>query len=380
MHAPIAEEIAQYGPISFARFMELALYEPQGGYYASGRASLGYKGDFYTSVNISPIFGEILAGQFQEMWELMGCPSDFTVIEQGANNGQFAADVLDALQDSPLRDVSFGIIEPFAALRSLQAEKLKGRNVKWYAMIEEVPDFRGVHFSNELFDALPVHVIRSTGVDWAELRVVYSEGQFAWKPSEPVGELAGILKELPQRPAGYTTEIRLSHRSLLQALSRRMSQGFLLTVDYGMNFETLLAPHRKQGTLSCYRKHRRDDNPFEHPGEKDITSHVDFSSLVRDAEQAGFRLEAFTDQYHFLIGAAAKMLQAMDGLPLNSLLRKKIRGLQTLMHPESMGRQFYALLLSRGLNAQLALSGFQYAKDPQDQLFPSSPVANKSHC
>ena len=264
----IADEIAREGPIPFARFMEIALYEPRYGYYASGRAGVGKAGDFFTSVSLGPVFGEMLAGQFLEMWEALGRPEDFTIIEQGANDAQLACDVLDALAGTALGAARFVIIEPFPVLRAIQSEKLRGRRVSWVGSPEALPAFCGVHFSNELFDAFPVHVVRSNGIGWDELHVASGPGGFSWEPLPPAGEVAKALAFYPPRPAGYTTELRLSHRAPLDSLAARLTSGFLLAIDYGMPFESLLAPHRGAGTLSCHANHRRDDNPLERPGEK----------------------------------------------------------------------------------------------------------------
>jgi len=170
--------------------------------------------------------------------------------------------------------------------------------------------------------------------------------------------------DYPVRPAGYTTEIRRGGEEIFRSLAGRMTEGFVLAVDYGMSTESLLAPHRTEGTLSCYRAHRRDANPLEAPGEKDITAHVDFTSLIAAAERAGFSVAGFTDQHHFLVGAAAEMLRAMDGLPPSPESRKKLRALQTLLHPESMGTQFHVLVLGRGLDGPAMLSGLQFARRP----------------
>ena len=174
------------------------------------------------------------------------------------------------------------------------------------------------------------------------------------------GELAGLVAKFPIRPKGFTTEVCLSHRPLLHALVARITRGFLLAVDYGMSCESLLAEHRTDGTLSCYRNHRRDSNPLESPGDKDLTAHVNFSLLAQDAVNAGWHFENFADQHHFLVGAATALLLSLDGRPPDPESRKKLRSLQTLLNPEGMGRRFQALLFSKGISGA-NLSGFQHA-------------------
>jgi SAM-dependent MidA family methyltransferase len=174
------------------------------------------------------------------------------------------------------------------------------------------------------------------------------------------GELAGIVDGFPAREKGFTTEVCLAYRPLLQTLAAKIASGFLLAVDYGLSRESLLAEHRTDGTLSCYRGHRRDSNPLESPGQKDLTAHVNFSLLAQDAIAAGWQLGNFADQHHFLVGAATSLLLSMDGKTPDMAGRKKLLSLKMLLHPESMGRQFHAIVFSKGVTC-VGLSGFQYA-------------------
>jgi SAM-dependent MidA family methyltransferase len=354
----LSAEIAADGPMGFDRFMARALYDPDGGYYATGAGRIGKSGDFFTNVSLGPVYGEILAGQFLEMWQELGRPPDFTLVEQGANNGQLASDILTALAGTPLADVRLILVEPSPVLRKLQSETLSGRNVGWVCEAADLPELCGVHFSNELFDALPVHVVRSTGASWAELFVGCKDGAFFWQEGLMCPEVAGVVASFPGRPAGFTTEVCTGYRHLLEGLSAKVRRGFLLAVDYGMSTEALLAEHRREGTLRCYSSHRLETHPLENPGKKDITAHVNFSLLASEAARAGWALEKLTDQHHFLVGAATRMLLEMDGTPNP----KKLRPLTALLHPENMGRQFHAILFSKGISGA-ALSGFQHARD-----------------
>lgn len=356
----LAGEIAGSGPISFERFMECALYDPEAGYYASGRAVIGRHGDFFTNVSVGPVYGEVLAGQFVEMWQALGQPAGFTLVEQGAGEGQLARDILDALATTSLNGVPLILVEPSEVLRKIQAGKLAGHDVSWVADAAALPELCGVHYSNELFDAFPVHLIRSTGDGWTERYVDHENDAFFWREMPVAGELADLVANFPLRPKGFTTEVCLSHRPLLHTLAAKIARGFLLAVDYGMTQESLLAGHRTDGTLSCYRGHRRDANPLDSPGDKDLTAHVNFSLLARDAIEAGWRFGNFADQHRFLVGASTSLLLSMDGRPPDPAARKKLRSLQMLLHPESMGRQFHAILFSKGV-PDVNLSGFQHA-------------------
>lgn len=348
----IAAEIAADGPLTFARFMELALYHPELGYYSSGRAGIGRAGDFYTNVSVGPTFGRVLAGQFQEMRRHLGEPKDFTVVEQGAHHGQFAADVLTALND-----VHYAIIEPVGPQQDAQREHLApfaGR-VSWHESVDALPPFQGVHFSNELMDALPFHLVRSTGSGWEELRV--NGGEFV--PAPPSSEIETACLSLPIRPAGYITELRPAAARWIQTVANKLQRGFILAVDYGFTREELLAEHRTEGTFSCYKAHHRDAQPLLEPGEKDITAHVDFTALTEAAVAAGLQPAGWTDQHHFMVGAAEDLMRSLPSPP-DAAAQKTLRALQTLLHPSTMGTQFYYLAFAKGVGG--SLSGFRYAR------------------
>lgn len=339
--------------------MELALYSEFGGYYSGGGARVGKDGDFFTSVSVGPLFGRLLAGQFLEMHRILGSPRDFTIVEQGANDGRFAADVLAALEGTELGDVRLVLVEPVEALRDRQAQTLRGRRVEWVSSPQALGSFCGVHFSNELLDALPFEILRCSGGEWHALNVVEGEGGFLFEQSPEV--FAG--NRLPARPDGFLAEVRPAQESLLRSVSEKLQRGFFLAIDYGMSRRELLAPHRIKGSFACYSNHRRDSSPLEAPGSKDITAHVDFSTLARCAVALGLELRGFTDQHHFLVGASAGLLAGLDGAQPGTDDAKMLRSLKTLMHPESMGAQFKVLLLTRNAPELPVLSGFQFARE-----------------
>lgn len=367
----IRQEIEAHGPMRFSRYMELALYDPSHGYYASGRASVGRQGDFFTSVSVGPVFGAVLAGQFLEMWEALGRPSDFCLVEQGANDGQLSSDILAALSQTPLARVPLTIIEPVSLLREKQAATLAGNNVQWVEAPGALPEFVGVHFSNELFDALPFDLVEAQGSNWHELLVHSIDSGLSFKPSQHPLANTG----LPERPEGFRTELRRHQCDLIGNLAKRLRSGFLLAIDYGMSRSELLAPHRAGGTLACYAKHRRDDSPLEEPGEKDITAHVDFTALTQDAADCGFALEGYTDQHHFLVGASTALLKSLDGAAPTPSTLKILRSLRTLLHPETMGTQFKAILFSKKAPLAKPISGFQHAGDCGFLLEGQSPIS-----
>ncbi len=360
----IAAEIAAGGPLTFAEYIERALYHPDFGYYASGRARIGRRGDFFTNVSVGPVFGRVLAGQFAEMGARLG--AKWNVIEQGAHDGALAADVLAAL--GPEFHGEYWIVEPAPPLRRAQEDRLGGdARVRWAQSLDELPEFIGIAFSNELVDALPFHLLRATEDGWEELFVISENGGLALAGGPPSATVATEAAILPGRPAGYLTELRPAAGAWIRALGRRLRAGYVLVADYGMTRERLLAPHRGEGTFSCYRGHRRDAGPLRDPGEKDITAHVDFTALAGAAAEAGFRVEGFADQHHFLVGAAGEVLARLEGPP-DAAAQKLLRGLQTLLHPESMGTQFHYLAISKGVDDARPLRGFRHAAGGRAKL------------
>jgi SAM-dependent MidA family methyltransferase len=293
------------------------------------------------------------------MWEALGRPPEFRLVEQGANDGRLSSDILKALSETPLARVPLTIIEPASILRQKQTATLAGCDVQWVEHPEDLPPFEGVHFSNELFDALPFDILEAHAGAWHEMQVHADEAGFSFKPApHPIQNI-----DLPPRPDGYRTELRRHQRDLIETLSARLRRGFLLAIDYGMPRAELLAPHRTGGTLACYAKHCRDEFPLEKPGEKDITAHVDFTALARDAADCGFALEGYTDQHHFLVGAASGLLKSLDGPAPTPSTLKILRRLRTLLHPETMGTQFKSILFSKKAPLAMPLSGFQHTGD-----------------
>jgi len=370
----ISAEIVRSGPMPFRRFMELALYDPSCGYYASGRATIGRKGDFMTSVSVGPLFGRLLSTQFEEMWERLGRPARFDVVEQGANNGDFAHDVLSTSSAAPEFNAAlhYQIVEPFPVNAARQRERLAmfaGR-VTWHGSLETLPPFYGVHFSNELLDALPVHRVVFQKGEWRERYVtldVDSGTTLSWT-DDPIStpQLAMFLPYLPVVD-GYETEINLEAPAWLESVSRRLERGYVLVADYGYSRADYYVPERTQGTLASYRHHRSAENPLADPGEQDITAHVDFTTLAERGERVGLKLAGFTDQHHFLAALGRHVFpDVTDPAQLTAGRQKEMRAFATLMHPTLMGRDFQFLALAK--NAPTDLRGFAFAGDARKAL------------
>jgi SAM-dependent MidA family methyltransferase len=369
---PLAEsirgEIARRGPIPFAEFMERALYDPAHGYYGSGWARLGRGGDFFTNVSVGPLFGHLLARQFVEMWVRLGQPGDFAIVEQGAHHGDFASDVLNALRETApecFAATTYWLVEPLAGLRAAQQEKLApaGDRVRWAASLAELPPFAGVHFSNELLDAFPVHLVVCRGDHWLERAVDFQDDRFVFVDAPLSTEaLRESLARLPAVPTGYQTEVNLSAPAWIADVASRLERGFVLTIDYGYPRDEYYRPERSSGTLSAYAGHQRESDPLARPREIDLTAHVEFTSVAEAALAAGLELAGFTDQHHFIVGLGELHFSGDAASP------KEIRAFKTLMHPNLMGRSFRALCLAKAVG-ESHLSGFRFATDARRALF-----------
>lgn len=368
--ALIRREIeAQGGMIPFRRFMELALYHPEHGYYASGRARVGREGDFFTSVSVGRIYGRLLASVCREAWDRLGRPSEFTVVEQGANDGTMAADILGAVRENPdefTQALRYRIVEPFAVNRERQKQKLSGiPNVAWHDSNAELPEFTGIHLSNELLDAFPVDSLRWNGTLWEE-ECVAMHGESLVQFFRPISDpaLDAAAAHLPKTlPKGWRLEVNRGIGPWLSEIFARMARGLVLTVDYGQAGNDRFAPHRADGTLLSYRNHHRFDDPLPEPGLRDITAQVDFTDLAEKAVAAGFSLLGYSDQHHFLFGAAEPWMKSLGDLTAASDAAKPdLRALQSLLSPATMGRQFKAIALGKDFPAQPPLSCFRYQR------------------
>lgn len=314
--------------------MEQALYHPEYGYYSSDRAEIGRRGDYFTNVSVGPLFGELLAAQFAEVWKLLGRIDNFTVVEQGAHHGEFARDVLESTQrrfPQFFAALRYCIIEPFSKLQDRQSEALEKfqDRVQWQKSLEELEPFGGVHFSNELLDAMPVNLRgKLVGLNGSDFVFVdSSEDQ-------------------------TTNRLQLDWMANVAA---KLTRGFVLAVDYGFS----KADFRE--ILQVRAQHRSLGSPFEQIGEADITAHVNWTDIAKTAEKNGLRVAGFTDQHHFLAGI-------ISTYPKIIAAEKTKRALQTLLHPEMLGRSFQVLALAKGVDLAARLSGFKFARDPREVL------------
>lgn len=369
----IRDTIRRDGPVTFAWFMEQALYYPEFGYYSSGQCQIGRRGDYFTNVSVGPLFGRLLARQFAEMWEVLGRPADFVIVEQGAHHGEFARDVLVAAREQAPEFFSalcYRVIEPFSILQQRQTETLGefGGKVMWEKSLSDLDPFCGVHFSNELLDAMPVHLVsrKSDPDEWLEQYVEEAGDGFAFV-AQAIGneEVRRHLAKIPgPASAPYVTEINLAALEWIETVARKLDRGFVLAVDYGYSRERYYEPERTSGTLQCYAGHRRIVSPLQDIGHTDITAHVDWTSVAERAEACGLTLTGFTDQHHFITGLLSRLAANEVSEETQPGTR---RALQTLLHPEFLGTTFQFLTLGKNAPAD-ELSGFRFAREARKAL------------
>jgi SAM-dependent MidA family methyltransferase len=371
----IRDEIMRFGPISCERFIELALYHPRLGYYSGERLRVGRQGDFVTNVSVGKLFGEILADQITELWEILNRPPEFTIVEAGAESGDLASDLLGRLSESQ-RAVSWNYVieEPNAAKQDQQQRQLTGASVRWVSSLKDLNSITGIILGNELLDAIPTRVVEFSGNQWREVCVNLKSDTFEFS-LEPINypRLAAMIDKI-QAPSSrpYRTEINLRAQDWVRVAAESLGRGLILLIDYGYPRSDYYAPLRTEGTLTAYRNQRRKKNIFEAVGETDITAHVDFTAMAEAGLEAGCQLLGFTDQHHFMVGAGENRMRAFEAKTTAQHdpgeRDRFIRAYKTLMHPEMLGLAFKYLLLGKDMPANLKLSGFQYASDPRKIL------------
>lgn len=354
--------IGEGGPITFHDYMQACLYDPDFGYYTSRNARIGREGDFYTSSDIHQAFGRILAREICRMWEVLGRPAGFTAAEAGAGSGLLAKDVLDGIRDySPAlyETLTYRLIEIGPQLRATQAERLTEHAAKtaWSDPAELSGGslrFTGCLFSNELIDAFPVHLVQMTSEGLKEVFVTVEGDDFAEMLGEPsTPELEAYLARLGVTLfQGQRAEINLAAPAWLASVADSLERGFVITIDYGYTATDLFSPMRRTGTLLCYYRHTVEENPYKRPGEQDITTHIDFTTLIMTGEAHGLSTCFFGEQYRYLLAAGVmEELMAMEARAATEEERIKNRlAMKKLILPDGgMGDTFKVLVQGKGV-------------------------------
>lgn len=358
--------------ITFAEYMDLVLYHPQHGYYATNAVKIGAQGDFFTSPHLGADFGELLAEQFVQMWEILQ-PKLFTLVEMGAGQGILAADVLKYLQyhyPKFFETLDYIVVEKSTALRKEQQQRLQGLPVRWCNLEEISPaSIIGCCFSNELVDALPVHQFTLHQGQLWEIYVTTALPDSASDFVEVMGEpsipqlakyfdLVGINLNQSVYQDMYRSEVNLAALDWLSTVANKLERGYLLTIDYGYPASRYYSPGRSRGTLQCYYHHQHHDNPYTNVGRQDITAHVDFTALERWGEVCGLHYLGFTQQQLFLMALGlGKRIAALstdgeaivEAQGLGVLLQRR-QTLHQLIDPMGLGG-FGVLVQSKGLTA-----------------------------
>lgn len=358
-----ADIAAAGGWISFARYMELALYAPGMGYYSGGAAKFGGTGDFVTAPEISPLFGKAVARQAAQVLEFMADEGG-DILEFGAGTGKLALDLLLELEKLGHLPGQYLILEVSAELRQRQRELFEKRvphlapRVDW---LEHLPArFNGLMLANEVLDAMPVHLVVWRDVGLFERGVVWNGAAFEWRKRPLVdGELFTVARALNlQVDPGkdYVSEINLAARGFMRSLAGILQQGAIVLIDYGFGRSEYYHPQRDQGTLMCHYRHHAHDDPFYLPGLQDITSHVDFSALTEVAINAGLELRGYTTQAHFLINCGITEILAQTPVENTGAYLPLANQLQKLVSPAEMGELFKAIAF--GKNIRQPLAGF----------------------
>lgn len=348
------------GWMPFSRYMELALYAPGLGYYSGGARKFGPGGDFITAPELTPLFGQALASQVEQVMQL----SAMQVIEVGAGTGLLAADLLLELERRGALPLSYGILELSAELRERQFDTLAQRaphlaaRVQW---LDALPaQFSGVVVANEVLDVMPVHLVVSRADGVFERGVVLIESEygavFRWGDSPAEGAVleAARALELPAPAEGeYLTEINLAGQAWMASWADRLQQGAMLLIDYGYPRAEYYLPSRSNGTLLCYYRHHAHADPFLWPGLNDITEFVDFTAMAESAYDAGLEVLGYTSQAQFLFNCGVLDCLARRGPEGSADYVRAARAAQRLTTPQEMGELFKVLAVGRGIDVPL---------------------------
>ena len=381
----IEQEIRERGPIPFSRYMELCLYDPDLGYYSRNAEQFGKAVDFYTSSDVHAVFGRLLARQFEEMWRALGSPAQIEILELGPGRGLFAKDVLDwsekkfpdffralhyrLVETSPVlrnrlqatleRHFAAGKTSLCSASSTLGTFVVPNKATQARALAPEVPV---IVFANEFVDALPVAVLSPQG----ELCISEEDGRLVetWNAASPEG-LEFLDRYSVHPEAGERSEAPLIAQRYMSLIAATVKRGFMIAIDYGYTRQEQLAG-RHRGTIAAYRQHSESANPYEAPGEQDITAHVNFTALTAAAEQGGMQVQPLITQSQFLLGIGEhnQFADAFEECRLPQERAKVALQLKHLITPTGMGESFHVLIASKDIDTERVsrLSGLMFGK------------------
>jgi SAM-dependent MidA family methyltransferase len=360
----IIERIQKTGSISFRDFMEMALYEPELGYFTSGEHTIGKKGDFFTSPYISPAFGAMVGRQLMEIREQLD--NEFTIVEYGGGAGLLCHDIIQFLKKNAAGSIQYVILEKSPYLRRLSQQYLP-QDVIWLDDIEMLGSFQGCVISNELFDNFPVQRVMMKNGRLMELFVDFRDG-FVEILKPATEELKDYLETGNLHlPEGHSTEICLDAARWYRQVSASMKKGYIVTIDYGYHANDLLQPLKSGGTVRCYYRHEMHSDPYTNIGNQDITADVNFSILNDFGTRNGFEFSGYVSQNRFL--------RALGFIPflsdLNDSEENKLFTFDTLLH--QMGNHFKVLIQRKALPYR-RLQGLAFELPGEKRMFSSIPA------
>ncbi|MFZ0771982.1 MAG: SAM-dependent methyltransferase [Candidatus Sulfotelmatobacter sp.] len=369
----IEQEIRERGPILFSRYMELCLYDSELGYYSRNAEQFGKAGDFYTSSDVHAVFGRLLARQFEEMWRALDSPERIELVELGSGRGLFAQDVLGWSEKKfPefFRALRYVLVESSPALRQriekTLARHLESGKAKIFALYfggeGSTQEISTIVFANEFFDALPVEILSVKG----SLRIDASDGRFLEAWAQPSPEELEFLDRYSVHPTpDERIEAPLVAQQFMDRIAANLRRGFFIVIDYGYTRDEQLAG-RHRGTLKALRRHSVSPNPYEAPGEQDITADVNFTALAAAAEKHGMQTHKLVTQSQFLmgIGEANQFADAFEECRLPQERAKVALQLKHLVTPAGMGESFQVLVASKGIEQGgiAALAGLNFGR------------------
>ncbi len=352
------------GGIPFSRFMQLALYAPELGYYSGGLQKFGAAGDFITAPEVSPIFSQCVARQAAQV---IGDLDDASMLEFGAGSGVMAADILHELDKLEQLPTHYYIVELSAELRERQQATIQrvvphlSKRVAWLDALPE--GFDGVIVANEVLDAMPVECFRASDDGFEQLMVCTSNGDLAVQYKDADAAFIEQVRTIEQRrgarfTAGYCSEFNPVLDAWIKELKSTLNKGMVLLIDYGYPVQEYYLDERSNGTLICHYQHRAHADPLWHPGLQDITAFVDFSAVAHAAVEAGFDVSGYTSQAMFLMSSGLEELhqaELSDDPKQQLLLAQQIK---TLTLPSEMGERFKVMALTKDYDEPLM--GFQF--------------------
>ncbi|RTY89810.1 class I SAM-dependent methyltransferase [Flavobacterium sp. GT3R68] len=356
----IIEKIKKEGPISFQAFMEMALYYPELGYYASTKDKIGKNGDFYTSSNLTSAFGAMIGKQIEEMWNLMN-QIPFTIVEYGAGTGALCHDILVYLENNQKLYVNlkYCIIEKSRAMCEKEKAHLHEK-VSWHESIAEIGKINGCIISNELLDTFSIHQV----IMKEKLMEIFIDYQDDFieilKPADE--SLTNYFSELGVKlPKEFHAEINLQAIQWIKEIALSLQKGFIITIDYGYLSDDLYSPKRSWGTLMCYSKHKVNSHPYIDIGHQDITSHVNFSALTHWGLKNEIGICGFTDQPRFLLGLGFKEYLRQQEEKNENISQAALKeAILTHTFLMDMGTKFKVLIQQKGI-ATRELSGLRFS-------------------